>query len=216
MCNTLNDNRNHTGRPQSIITKFCVARARLLSRRQLRFFFFSNVHFPIVFQSPAPVCMFYFAHPFGISSASSRSAAAAAACHRHRSHTQSSSVMTSASSTTASSRAMPTPFQGHRYMGRGGYWHCMTASSSIDRNESANSYLDNHVRAYVPWPMDTWRREFILPPIVGVLHRQRGKLSIAAEAQQSNLILICDEALCHIAPSTQHTRFEIKKINNLQ
>lgn len=120
--------------------------------------------FPLcISQSPAPVCMFYFAHPFGISSTAT---------------TQSrlSMAQTAPGTGATSTRPTPTPFQGHF----AGPWNCMTASSdhTIDSYAAiidGGQCFDGHVTAYMPWPADTWRREHIWSPILGVWQqRQNG------------------------------------------
>lgn len=96
-------------------------------------------------KSPAPVCMFYFAHPFGVSSPSL------------------GSTRTSNNQSLRSSASM-TPFQGIQGHLWGRCWH----------NNCPTECVEGHMTAYVAWPIDTWRTEHILPPIVRVLQKQKG------------------------------------------
>lgn len=65
---------------------------------------------------------------------------------------------------------------------------------SVDTaNKTPNGYIDGYKKrrgggsnqnrtdndrmaSFIPWPRDTWKRDYILPPIVGMLARQMGKI----------------------------------------
>lgn len=100
--------------------------------------------------------MFYFAHPFGVSSPSL------------------GSTRTSNNQSLRSSASM-TPFQGIQGQLWGRCWHNNCSTASTNRTEYVHhECVEGHMTAYVPWPIDTWRTEHILPPIVRVLQKQKG------------------------------------------
>lgn len=165
-------------RPLAIISSIHGTRSlfQYLSPIYVQQLFSSVILYPfhsfIHSQSPAPVCMFYFAHPFGISSAAAhRPSQQSHACRS----TMSSAMPTAPATALTTARTASTPFEGQLY----DRWHCMTAStqSTIDSRliHERSGCFDGHVSAYVPWPVGTWRREFIWPLILDVWQqRQKG------------------------------------------
>lgn len=48
--------------------------------------------------------------------------------------------------------------------------------STKTREQHYNQNYDEHRMAtYTPWPRDTWRRDYVLPPLVQLLAVQKGK-----------------------------------------
>ena len=46
------------------------------------------------------------------------------------------------------------------------------------------NYDEHRMATYTPWPRDTWRRDYVLPPLVQLLAVQKGELK--------NTILLID------------------------
>lgn len=110
------------------------------------------------FQSPNPICMFYFGHPFGIQTPSG--------CGR-------SATMTNASSPTC-----------EFYFGGRDYRHNVrrrnstqqhTQQEPIHKNQGNGESNARRRASLVPWPRNTWSRDNALPPLLQILARQYGK-----------------------------------------
>lgn len=95
------------------------------------------------FQSPAPICMFYFSHPFGIASPPN--------------YVDNNKMCS----------------QEQIKNGQINYVNCKSKTNHVKKkkNVSASKKL-----TYIPWPRDTWRRDYILPPLVQMLAKQMGEL----------------------------------------
>lgn len=111
-------------------------------------FIFNVSSYFIFLQSPAPICMFYFAHPFGIASPQSK---------QKSKPIQSHNLAVSSLQSTSIERVGELSFTSNQTLGthKGGI---------LGRN------------TYTPWPIETWRRDHnILPPLVQVLASQMGE-----------------------------------------
>lgn len=97
--------------------------------------------------------MFYFAHPFGISSPLTTVSSTA------RTHQQESSNVKTPQNFVRRNVKHPTCRQ-------------TTSTASVGRAQS-------HVASYIPWPENTWRRdENILPTLVQALATQMGEFNL--------------------------------------
>lgn len=107
--------------------------------------------------------MFYFAHPFGIASPA-----------------------TSTTTNINHQSQNSTPYHDHR---KG----CVRRKSRSVRHTDYEAAIERHVSSYIPWPEDTWKRDYILPPLVQLLATQLGKLFIPLH----NLILTARSFVLH-------------------
>ncbi|GAB0097412.1 hypothetical protein DMENIID0001_130490 [Sergentomyia squamirostris] len=89
-----------------------------------------------ILKSPAPICMFYFSHPFGITSP-----------------IEGKSGKLSATPQDLGGERQKNPTRKGQRIG-------------IDQVRKTT---------LTPWPRDTWRREFYLPPLVQLIARQNGR-----------------------------------------
>lgn len=111
--------------------------------------------------------MFYFSHPFGISTPVTETSGALTVTDNNTKNTHSNCV-------TSTNRRK-------NYNENSNDYSFSTNTSNNKRKlqremQTENIYPDdNHTLAYVPWPRDTWRREYDLPPLVQLLSMQNGK-----------------------------------------
>ncbi|KAJ6634897.1 hypothetical protein Bhyg_13478, partial [Pseudolycoriella hygida] len=90
-----------------------------------------------ILQSPAPICMFYFAHPFGISSPKQNINENVTENYRQK------------------------VLNNENYIN-------FKSTKARERNYHPN-YDEHRMASYTPWPRDTWRRDYVLPPLVQLL-----------------------------------------------
>lgn len=103
----------------------------------------TKIYRTIFFQSPAPICMFYFAHPFGISTPQQSKTQNKTENYRQKIVNNESSIKPKSTKT------------------REKYYH--------------PNYDEHRMATYTQWPRDTWRRDYVLPPLVQLLAVQKGE-----------------------------------------
>lgn len=87
--------------------------------------------------------MFYFAHPFGITTPPKKKIQNKTENYRQKSVDNESYVKLQSTKTCDK------------------YYH--------------RNYDEHRMATYTPWPRDTWRRDFVLPPLVQLLAVQKGE-----------------------------------------
>lgn len=112
----------------------------------------NSIHWHLSIQSPAPVCMFYFAHPFGgIATPTSSS---------YSIHGQDDGSTMGETPNTSSSKTKP-------------FGWCDRMHFTIELEPQQQQ---EHVHEYIPWPQETWIcDDVLLQPLIQALREQFGE-----------------------------------------
>lgn len=142
---------------------------------------------PFKLQSPAPICMFYLSHPFGVVSPSSGSDA-------FKSRTFSSypgrdDQIVSGDNDDGDGNDALYQRRRRKQLGekpvvlnrtnarRREDWSGNLTGCNHDARTTSGLRDSSRMRSghLIPWPRDTWRREFVLPPLIQFRGKQKGK-----------------------------------------
>lgn len=52
---------------------------------------------------------------------------------------------------------------------------CKSNHNNMNSKKKSSKDCSNKKSTYIPWPHDTWRRDYILPPLIQMLAKQMGQ-----------------------------------------
>lgn len=136
---------------------------------------FKNDHFqlPIIinyFQSPAPICMFYFSHPFGIATPLQTAKSTPPIANTKRIQQQYTYIYHNNNNNNLDESTTKQQEFCRNY-----YPQCKFQLKRGEIHNSSSSLGESHTDNYIPWPKETWSREFILPQLVEMMASRMGK-----------------------------------------
>lgn len=109
-------------------------------------------------QSPSPVCMFYFAHPFGGIATPPVSTA------------QQNPIFANDNRRYGLESSASDNSFGYKMTNDWWWWNEM--------RDQHLRYGMQHAQNYVPWPKETWEmQQYMLPPMIQMLHQKIGNFN---------------------------------------